>query len=78
MKKLIETYPEDLDAITMYAESILDLDPWKWWTNKGKPREGTMEAIDRLEFVWTETLSILAQTITQFMPGKSRLTPLEL
>lgn len=51
MKKVVQTYPEDLDAATMYAESILDLDPWKWWTFDGKPREGTMEAIDVLDYV---------------------------
>lgn len=51
MKKVIEQYPEDLDAITLYSESILLLDPWKWWTPNGKPREGTPEAIERLQFV---------------------------
>lgn len=51
MKKLSEKYPEDLDAAAMYAESILDLDPWKWWTNDGQPREGTNDAIKALEFI---------------------------
>ena len=51
MKKLIQKYPEDLDASAMYAESILDLDPWKWWTLDGKPIEGTNEAIDVLDFI---------------------------
>jgi hypothetical protein len=51
MKKVIAEYPEDLDAATLYAESILDLDPWKYWTYDGKPKEGTFEAIDILEFV---------------------------
>ena len=51
MKKVVNAYPEDLDAATLYAESILDLDPWKWWTNDGKAKEGTMEAIEKLEFV---------------------------
>ena len=51
MKKVMEAYPEDLDASTIYAESILDLDPWKWWTPDFKPREGTFEAIDVLDSV---------------------------
>jgi tetratricopeptide (TPR) repeat protein len=51
MKKLIQAYPEDLDASTLYAESILNLDPWKWWTPEGKPKDGTMEAIDVLDSV---------------------------
>lgn len=51
MKKVTEAYPEDLDSLTLYAESILMLDPWKWWTSDGKPKEGTMEAIEKLSFV---------------------------
>lgn len=51
MKKLKEEYPEDLDAACLYAESILCLDPWKYWTWDGKPREGTLEAIEVLEFI---------------------------
>lgn len=51
MAKLIEAYPEDLDALTLYSESILDLDPWNWWTNEGKPEEGTLEAVEKLNFV---------------------------
>lgn len=50
MKKVVQEYPEDLDAATLYAESILNLDPWKWWY-KGKANPGTYEAIDKLEFV---------------------------
>ncbi len=51
MKKLTENYPEDLDAAAMYAESILSLDPWRWWTTDGKAKDGTLEAIDVLDFV---------------------------
>jgi len=54
MKKLIEAYPKDLDAAAMYAESILDLDPWKWWSPDGKPLDGTNEAIDVLESILTQ------------------------
>ncbi len=51
MKKVVDVYPEDLDAATMYAESVLNLDPWKWWTPQGMPKEGTLEAISVLESV---------------------------
>lgn len=51
MKKVREKYSEDLDAAALYAESLLDLTPWKWWTNDGKPLPGTLEAIETLEFV---------------------------
>ena len=51
MKDLSKRYPEDLDAATLYAESLMDLNPWKLWTNKGKPAAGTEELIAALESV---------------------------
>jgi len=51
MKKLSTDYPEDLDAACLYAESILNLNPWKYWTWDGKPEEGTLEAIEVLKSV---------------------------
>lgn len=51
MKKVVEAYPEDLDAATLYSESILELNPWKWWTYDGKPTEGVYEAADVLDSV---------------------------
>lgn len=51
MKKVVQTYTEDLDAATLYAESMMMVDPWKWWSVEGKPYPGTYDAIDVLEFV---------------------------
>jgi tetratricopeptide (TPR) repeat protein len=51
MKEVSTKYPEDLDAACLYAESILDIDPWKYWTWDGKPKAGTLEAIDVLRSV---------------------------
>jgi tetratricopeptide (TPR) repeat protein len=51
MKQLSETYPDDLDAATLYAESLMDLNPWKLWSNDGKPAERTEELIGVLEGV---------------------------
>jgi len=51
MKKVAQEYDKDLDAACLYAESILDLDPWKYWTWDGKPKEGTPEAIEILDSV---------------------------
>ena len=45
MRTLSRKYPEDLDAATMYAESLMDLDPWKLWTLDGKPGEHTEEIL---------------------------------
>jgi tetratricopeptide (TPR) repeat protein len=51
MRTLSRKYPEDLDAATMYAESLMDLDPWKLWTLDGKPGEHTEEIVRILESV---------------------------
>lgn len=51
MKALSEKYPDDLDAATLYAESLMDLNPWKLWTRDGKPSENTEEILRVLESV---------------------------
>lgn len=52
MQKLTEKYPEDPDAAVLYAESLLDINPWNQWSFDGKnPLEGTLEAIEALEGV---------------------------
>jgi tetratricopeptide (TPR) repeat protein len=51
MKELSERYPDDLDAATLYAESLMDLNPWKLWTPEGEPGENTEEILRVLESV---------------------------
>ena len=51
MRTLSRKYPEDLDAATMYAESLMDLNPWQLWTLDGKPGERTEEIVRVLESV---------------------------
>jgi len=51
MRELHNHYPDDLDAATLYAESLMDLHPWKQWTLDGRPTEGTEEIIAVLESV---------------------------
>lgn len=51
MKNLISQYPDDLDGAALYAESLLDLNPWNQWTLDGKPLPGTMEAVKTLESI---------------------------
>jgi hypothetical protein len=51
MAKLVARYPDDLDAVTLYAESIMNLNPWRLWTADGKPAEGTEEIVATLESV---------------------------
>jgi hypothetical protein len=50
MKAVARKYPADLEAQTLYAESLMDLTPWNYWENRGtKPRPGTLETVATLE-----------------------------
>jgi len=51
MRELSKRYPDDLDAATLYAESLMDLHPWKLWSLDGRPTEGTEEILAVLEQV---------------------------
>ena len=51
MRELVKKYPDDLDAATMFAESLMMLRPWQLWTLDGKPAPGTLELVAVLESV---------------------------
>src|SRR5947209_14020979 len=51
MAEVIKRYPDDPDAATFYAESIMLLRPWQYWSADGKPAEGTLELVAVLEAV---------------------------
>ncbi len=51
MAELVKNYPDDLDAATLYAESMMNLRPWQLWSLDGKPAEGTLEIVAVLEGV---------------------------
>jgi pimeloyl-ACP methyl ester carboxylesterase/Flp pilus assembly protein TadD len=51
MGELVKKYPDDLDAATLYAESMMNLRPWQLWSLDGKPAEGTLEILAVLEGV---------------------------
>jgi tetratricopeptide (TPR) repeat protein len=51
MSELVEDYPDDLDARTVYAESLMDLRPWNYWTRDGQPYDETREVQKSLEQV---------------------------
>lgn len=51
MRELSKHYPDDLDAATLYAESLMDLHPWKLWSLDGRPADGTEEIVAILESV---------------------------
>jgi tetratricopeptide (TPR) repeat protein len=51
MGALARKYPDDLDAATLHAESLMNLRPWKLWTLDGKPAEDTETIVGILESV---------------------------
>ncbi|MEP7308242.1 MAG: hypothetical protein ABJA98_22290 [Acidobacteriota bacterium] len=51
MRDLSRRYPDDLDAATLYAESLMNLDAWKLWSLDGKPAARTEEIVAVLESV---------------------------
>jgi pimeloyl-ACP methyl ester carboxylesterase/Flp pilus assembly protein TadD len=51
MRELHRRYPDDLDAATLFADSMMNVRPWQLWTKDGKPVEGTEEIVAVLEEV---------------------------
>lgn len=51
MKKVVNVFPDDLDAATIYAEALMDTTPWNYWDEKSRPREATKEIVAQLERV---------------------------
>lgn len=51
MRRVSLRFPDDLDAATIFAESLMDTMPWDYWTAEGEPKPATQEFIDALEKV---------------------------
>ena len=51
MRKLSQQYSDDRDAATLFAEALMDLRPWDFWTREGEPQPGTEEIVRTLEGV---------------------------
>ena len=51
MREVVHKYPDDLDATTMFAESLMMLRPWQLWSLDGQPAPGTLELVAVLESV---------------------------
>ena len=51
MKQIAQRYPDDLDAVTLYAEAMMNLRPWQLWSAEGEPAEGTLDILETLERV---------------------------
>jgi len=51
MRELAKQYPKDPDAQTLFAEALMDLTPWAYWTKDGQPTRYTGEIVAALEAV---------------------------
>ena len=51
MGEVADAYPEDLDAQVLYADAMMNLSPWTYYTEDGEPRPDTPEILARLESV---------------------------
>jgi tetratricopeptide (TPR) repeat protein len=49
MRDLHKAYPDDLDAAALFAEAMMDLRPWDYWTKEGIPQPGTEEIVATIE-----------------------------
>jgi tetratricopeptide (TPR) repeat protein len=49
MRDLAHKYPDDADAQCLFAESMMDLRPWEYWTHDKKPNPGTDELMQTIE-----------------------------
>jgi tetratricopeptide (TPR) repeat protein len=51
MREVVKRYPDDLDAATLFAQSLMDTAPWNYWNRDGSPRSFTNEVLGTLESV---------------------------
>jgi|RhiMethySRZTD1v2_1073278.scaffolds.fasta_scaffold02443_4 tetratricopeptide (TPR) repeat protein len=51
MKDVVAKFPDDLDAATLYAQSLMDTAPWNYWNADGSPRAFTNDVLASLESV---------------------------
>jgi tetratricopeptide (TPR) repeat protein len=51
MREVVATFPDDLDAATLFAQSLMDTSPWNYWNQDGSPRPFTTEVLSSLESV---------------------------
>lgn len=50
MAQVAREFPADAEAAALYAEALMDLSPWNYWT-RGEPRPDTPELVAQLERV---------------------------
>jgi tetratricopeptide (TPR) repeat protein len=51
MRDVVAKFPDDLDAATLLAQSLMDTSPWNYWNADGSPRPLTGDVLASLESV---------------------------
>jgi tetratricopeptide (TPR) repeat protein len=51
MAALVAQYPDDMDAATLYAESLMNLQPWNYYDEDGRPSGNTSRIVAQLESI---------------------------
>ncbi len=51
MATAADDFPDELDLQTLYAEALLDLMPWDYYTEEGEPKPATLQVFETLEGV---------------------------
>jgi tetratricopeptide (TPR) repeat protein len=51
MRDVYQRFPDDLNAATLYADSLMNVQPWQLWSRDGKPLGNTEEIVRILEAV---------------------------
>lgn len=55
MQRAWHAHPDDPDVAALYAESLMDLQPWDLWTPAGAPKGRTLEVLGVLENLLRQT-----------------------
>ena len=77
MAALAAKYPDDLHALTLYAESLMDRMPWAYWNDDGTPKEMTPTLVEALERVLAAdpghpgAAHLYIHAMEQFTPNKA-------
>lgn len=51
MQKAWEAFPDDVDIGSIYADALMNLQPWDYWTHDGEPKGRVLEIVEVLEDV---------------------------
>lgn len=49
MRDVAQRFPDDLDVLALYAEALMNVNPWKLWAPSGEPAPGTTTIVETLE-----------------------------